>query len=71
MTEKREWLVRCTFEEDEMAVCAIGVERGEVAVCAPDHTYFMLHPDQFDEFRESLAQAKVRADAERAARRAS
>lgn len=62
MTERREWLIRCEFEGDELAVCAIEAANGRVGVSCPDHTSFYLTVAQSREFADALRDATAQAE---------
>jgi hypothetical protein len=62
MTERREWLIRCEFERDEMAVCSVEASAGKVGIVHPDHSAIYLTPDQSYEFTDALRSATTQVE---------
>jgi hypothetical protein len=64
MVERREWLIRCESEGDEMAVCSVETSMGKVGIVTPDHSAIYLTVDQSYEFADALrgATAQVERD---------
>lgn len=67
---RRTWLTHCTDAFGDLDVCVIGVERGAIAIYAPDGSEsFELHAHNIAEFRAALdaaievAEADLRAKA--------
>ncbi|MDQ3402643.1 MAG: hypothetical protein M3548_04510 [Actinomycetota bacterium] len=63
-TAQREWLLRCEFEDDDLAVCSVEAESGRVAVYCPDHTNIRLSVSQSERFVDALRQAIATAEAD-------
>lgn len=71
---QREWLCRCSDDDEEMAVCTVGVASGDVEVFGPEYQgYFRLRSSEIAVFRRALDEAITVAEqdlARKAARRA-
>ena len=66
---QREWLCRCSDDDEEMAVCNVGVSSGDVEIFGPElQGYFRLRGSEIAVFRRALDEAAVLA-AEDLARR--
>ncbi|WP_243792762.1 hypothetical protein [Saccharopolyspora gloriosae] len=68
---QREWLCRCSDDDEEMAVCTVGVAAGDVEVIGPEYRgYFRLRYSEIAVFRRALDEAITVAEQDRARRAA-
>ncbi|MCX2733636.1 hypothetical protein OOZ19_25620 [Saccharopolyspora sp. NFXS83] len=60
---QREWLCRCSDDDEEMAVCTVGVASGDVEVFGPEYRgYFRLRSSEIAVFRRALDEAITLAE---------
>lgn len=57
VTPKREWLLRCSDSDNDMAVCAICVSRGDIEIWSPDQDRITLSPSEIADFHAALHEA--------------
>ena len=68
---RREWLVHCIDSDNNLGVCTITVENGEIAIHTPDGSDSVhLGATGIAEFREAFLAAVNVAEADLQARRA-
>ncbi|MGH3858382.1 hypothetical protein [Actinokineospora sp.] len=65
MGVQREWLVRCEWECDELAVCSVEAMGDQVGVSTPDHDLLVLTTTRAKEFAAALDAAITQAEADR------
>ncbi|MEU6132769.1 hypothetical protein ABZ805_26630 [Saccharopolyspora sp. NPDC047091] len=59
---QREWLCRCSDDDEELAVCNVGVSSGDVEIFGPEFQgYFRLRGSEIAVFRRALDEAAVLA----------
>ncbi|WP_258347704.1 hypothetical protein [Saccharopolyspora gregorii] len=59
---QREWLCRCSDDDEELALCTVGVAAGDVEVFGPElQGYFRLRGSEIAVFRRALDEAAVLA----------
>jgi hypothetical protein len=68
---RRSWLIHCDDAWGDLGVCVIAVERGSIAIYAPDDSEsFTLEPSNIAEFRAAFDAAFDVAEADLRARAA-
>lgn len=65
---RREWLLRCTDNDNDLSTCAICVNDGAIEIISADHTIIGLQQSQIAEFHEAFQSALALADADLSAR---
>lgn len=57
ITPRREWLLRCSDSDNDMAVCAICVSRGDIEIWSPEQDRITLSPSEIADFHTALHEA--------------
>ncbi|WP_367135574.1 hypothetical protein [Saccharothrix sp. HUAS TT1] len=70
MQVKREWLVRCTDNQEQPSVCSIAVSDGIVEVWDTNGHVIKFGGTEIEDFRTMFAEAAERAAADEGLRRA-
>lgn len=65
---RREWLLRCTNNDNDLSTCAICVNDGAIEIISADNTIIGLERSQIAEFHEAFQSALALADADLARR---
>ena len=66
---KREWLLRCSDNENQLATCAISVNDGEIDIHGPEQDRISLGHVQIAEFHAALHEAITLAETDLLERR--
>lgn len=61
---KREWLLRCTDNDGNLAVCAVLVSNGRVEIAPPDDEAFAFELSEIADFHTALHSAIEVAEAD-------
>ena len=61
---KREWLLRCVDNDNDLSMCSICVNNGTIEIISADNTVIGLEQSQIADFNEAFKSALVLADAD-------
>jgi len=61
---RREWLLQCSDNDRHIAVCSIGVSRGQVEIYGPEGELIELSGSEIADFRIALDSAIALAEAD-------
>jgi hypothetical protein len=65
---KREWLLRCVDNDNDLSTCSICVNNGTIEIISADDTIIGLERSQIADFHEAFQSALALADADLGAR---
>jgi hypothetical protein len=69
MEPRREWLLRCSDIDHQLAVCSIGVSNGQIEIYGPEGELIELDGSEIADFRTALDSAIELAEADLRAKR--